>query len=72
MRRNAVKNRRPGTAAGNLPYGAYPYDLPISLMTMLGGITATLVRTMTGGMGRRPAVKVFELARWMPSLLSCI
>ena len=55
------------------------------MMASLGGIRATLVRTTTGGMGRRPtimlapdltdeqrrAVEVFELARWMPSLASC-
>ncbi|HVB47506.1 MAG TPA: hypothetical protein VNF69_03855, partial [Burkholderiales bacterium] len=46
----------------------------------------TLVRTTTGGMGRRPtvmlppeltleqrrAVKVFELTRWFPALSSCM
>ena len=56
------------------------------MMDSLADIHATLVRTTTGGMGRRPtvalppeltaeqrhAVKVFELARWMPSLLSCM
>jgi len=56
------------------------------MMESLAGIRATLVRTTTGGMGRRPtvalapelttqqrkAVKVFELARWMPSLVSCM
>jgi hypothetical protein len=56
------------------------------LMAMLAGISATLVRTTTGGMGRRPtvmlppeltldqrrAVKTFELERWFPSLLSCM
>ena len=56
------------------------------LMAMLGGISATLVRTTTGGMGRRPtvmlppeltldqqrAVKTFELERWFPSLSSCM
>jgi hypothetical protein len=55
------------------------------MMASLGGIRTTLVRTTTGGMGRRPtimlapdltdeqrrAVEVFELARWMPSLASC-
>jgi transposase len=57
-----------------------------AMMTSLGGIQATLVRTTTGGMGRRPtvmlapeltaqqrrAVGLFELERWMPSLSSCI
>ena len=56
------------------------------MMEMLAGITATLVRTTTGGNGRRPtvmlppelsaeqrrAVKRCELYRWMPSLLSCM
>jgi transposase len=56
------------------------------MMESLAEIRATLVRTTTGGMGRRPtvalapelttqqrrAVKVFELARWMPSLISCM
>ena len=56
------------------------------MMSMLAGINATLVRTTTGGMGRRPtvmlppeltveqrrAVKLFELERWMPSLSSCM
>ena len=55
-------------------------------MDSLGGIRATLVRTTTGGAGRRPtimlapeltseqrrAVKVFELERWFPSILSCM
>jgi transposase len=55
-------------------------------MEHLGDIRATLVRTTTGGMGRRPtimippeltseqrrAVKVFELDRWMPTLISCM
>jgi len=59
---------------------------PRKMLDSLAGIHATLVRTTTGGMGRRPtvalppeltaeqrrAVKVFELARWMPSLLSCM
>ena len=58
---------------------------PRVMMESLGGIQATLVRTTTGGMGRRPtimlapeltdeqrrAVEIFELARWMPSLASC-
>ncbi|CAB3721028.1 hypothetical protein LMG22037_04767 [Paraburkholderia phenoliruptrix] len=52
----------------------------------LAEIKATLVRTTTGGAGRRPtvmlapeltkeqrvAVKVFELERWYPNILSCI
>jgi transposase len=56
------------------------------MMEALAEIRATLVRTTTGGIGRRPtvalapelttqqrrAVKVFELARWMPSLVSCM
>ena len=55
-------------------------------MESLGDIRATLVRTTTGGAGRRPtvmlapeltseqrrAVKVFELERWFPELLSCM
>ena len=55
-----------------------------SMMDSLAEIRATLVRTTTGAMGRRPtiaippeltadqrhAVKVFELERWLPSLLS--
>ena len=57
-----------------------------AMMESLAGIKATLVRTTTGGMGRRPtvmlapeldakqrrAVRIFELGRWMPSLLSCM
>jgi hypothetical protein len=53
-------------------------------MAELAGIQATLVRTTTGGMGRRPtwmlapdltpaqrrAVRRFELDRWVPILLS--
>lgn len=56
------------------------------MMDSLAEIRATLVRTTTGGMGRRPtvalapelttkqrrAVKVFELARWLPALVSCM
>ncbi len=56
------------------------------MMDSLAEIRATLVRTTTGGMGRRPtvalapelttkqrrAVKIFELARWMPALVSCM
>jgi transposase len=52
----------------------------------LGEIRATLVRTTTGGAGRRPtvmlapeltteqrrAVRVFELERWFPTILSCM
>lgn len=55
------------------------------MMEELAQINATLVRTATGNMGRRPtvmlapelskaqrkAVKVFELERWFPSVLSC-
>ena len=55
-------------------------------MASLAEIRATLVRTTTGGAGRRPtvmlapeltteqrrAVKVFALDRWFPSLLSCM
>jgi len=55
-------------------------------MESLGEIRATLVRTTTGGAGRRPtvmlapeltteqrrAVKVFDLERWFPELLSCM
>jgi hypothetical protein len=55
-------------------------------MESLGEIRATLVRTTTGGVGRRPtvmlapeltteqrrAVKVFDLERWFPALLSCM
>ena len=56
------------------------------MMQSLAGIRATLVRTTTGGAGRRPtvmlapeltaeqrrAVKVFELERWFPTLISCM
>ena len=55
-----------------------------AMMRSLAAVEATLVRTTTGGMGRRPtvmlapdltaeqakAVGVFELERWLPSLLS--
>lgn len=55
-----------------------------SMMDSLAEIRATLVRTTTGATGRRPtiaippeltaeqrhAVKVFELKRWLPSLVS--
>ncbi len=57
-----------------------------AMMRTLAEIRATLVRTTTGGAGRRPTVmlapeltadqrhaaKVFELARWFPTLLSCM
>ena len=57
-----------------------------AMMATLAGINATLVRTTTGGMGRRPtvmlppeltldqrkAVKVFELERWFPALSSAM
>jgi hypothetical protein len=57
-----------------------------AMMRSLAAIRATLVRTTTGGAGRRPtvmlapeltteqrrAVRVFELARWFPTLLSCM
>jgi len=57
-----------------------------AMMASLAGIQATVVRTTTGGMGRRPtvmlapeltvqqrrAVDLFALDRWMPSLSSCI
>ena len=56
------------------------------MMESLGEIRATLVRTTTGDAGRRPtvmlapeltseqcrAVKVFELERWFPHILSCM
>jgi transposase len=55
-------------------------------MGSLAAIRATLVRTTTGGAGRRPtvmlapeltteqrrAVRVFELERWFPTILSCM
>lgn len=58
----------------------------VAFMRELAGIDATLVRTSTGKSGRRPtvmlppelspaqkrAVKLFELARWMPSLSTTI
>ena len=61
-------------------------DSARAMMATLAGISATLVRTTTGGRGRRPtvmlppeltaeqrrAVRVFELARWLPSLSSCM
>jgi len=57
-----------------------------ALMESLAAIRATLVRTATGGSGRRPtallapeltaeqrrAVKVFEVERWFPHILSCM
>jgi hypothetical protein len=57
-----------------------------AMMRSLAAIRATLVRTTTGGAGRRPtvmlapeltteqrrAVKVFDLERWFPTLLSCM
>jgi hypothetical protein len=57
-----------------------------AMMQSLAGIRATLVRTTTGDTGRRRtvmlapeltadqrrAVKVFELDRWFPTLLSCM
>ena len=56
------------------------------MMDSLAGIKATLVRTKTGEPGRRPtvmlapeltaeqrrAVKVFELDKWFPDILSCL
>jgi hypothetical protein len=59
---------------------------PRAMMRNLAAIRATLVRTTTGGAGRRPtvmlapeltaeqrrAVKVFELERWFPTILSCM
>ena len=55
-------------------------------MASLGEIRATLVRTTTASAGRRPmvmlapeltteqrrAVKVFDLERWFPDILSCM
>lgn len=57
-----------------------------AMMRTLAGIRATLVRTTTGSTGRRATVilapeltaeqrrgvKVFELDRWFPTLLSCM
>lgn len=57
-----------------------------AMLESLAGIKATLVRTSTGGPGRRPtvmlapeltagqrrAVKVFELDKWFPDILSCM
>jgi len=59
---------------------------PKIMMQSLAAIRATLVRTTTGGAGRRPtvmlapeltaeqrrAVTLFNLDRWLPSLLSCM
>lgn len=56
------------------------------MLESLAGIQATLVRTSTGGPGRRPtvmlapelttgqrrAVKIFELDKWFPDILSCM
>jgi hypothetical protein len=61
-------------------------DSALAMMGELAKIRATLVRTTTRGPGRRAtvmlapeltaqqrrAVKVFELDRWMPTLLSCM
>jgi transposase len=61
-------------------------DSALTMMGDLAAIRATLVRTTTRGRGRRAtvmiapeltttqrrAVKVFELDRWMPTLLSCM
>jgi hypothetical protein len=58
----------------------------LGMMSDLAGISATLVRTTSGGKGRRAtvmlapelnadqrrAVKVFKLDRWLPTLLSCM
>jgi hypothetical protein len=57
-----------------------------AMLRNLAAIRATLVRTTTGGAGRRPtvmrapeltaeqrrAVKVFDLERWFPTVLSCM
>jgi hypothetical protein len=56
------------------------------MMQSLEGIKTTLVRTSTGGPGRRPtvmlapeltaeqrkAVKIFDLGKWFPEILSSI
>ena len=61
-------------------------DSARAMMRSLAAIRATLVRTTTGGAGRRPtvmlapeltaqqrrAVKVFALERWFPTILSCM
>lgn len=58
----------------------------LAMMRSLADIRATLVRTTTGGPGRREtvmlapaltaeqrkAVKVFDLGKWFPTLLSCM
>ena len=58
----------------------------LAMMSDLAEIRVTLVRTTTGGPGRRAtvmiapelntsqrqAVRAFELDRWMPTLLSCM
>jgi transposase len=61
-------------------------DSALAMMSDLAAIRATLVRTTSGGKGRRStvmlapelnaqqrrAVKLFELDRWLPTLLSCM
>ena len=61
-------------------------DSALAMMSDLAAIRATLVRTTAGGKGRRAtvklapelnaqqrrAVKLFELDRWLPTLLSCM
>ena len=63
-----------------------PNSSALAMMKSLAAIRATLVRTTTGGRGRRPtvllapdltpmqkrAVRVFKLDRWFPTLLSCM
>jgi hypothetical protein len=63
-----------------------PNTSALAMMSSLADIRATLVRTTTGGPGRRrtvmlapelaaeqrKAVKTFDLARWFPALLSCM
>jgi hypothetical protein len=58
----------------------------LAMMSSLADIRATLVRTTTGGLGRRgtvmlapeltaeqrKAVQTFDLVRWFPTLLSCM
>lgn len=58
----------------------------LATMKSLAEIRATLVRTTTGGTGRRPtvmlapeltteqrrAVRIFDLERWFPTILSCM
>ena len=62
-----------------------PHASAKKMLESLSGIKATLVRTTTGGPGRRPtvmlapeltaeqrrAVKLFELDKWFPDILSC-